>query len=65
MQATEDKNAAMAQADRTASKAALAERLISNLAGENQRWNASIREFAAAEGVLAIHANVRVHKSKL
>ena len=51
MQATEDKNAAVAQADKTASKAALAERLISNLAGENQRWNASILEFAAAEGM--------------
>ena len=50
MQATEDKNAAVAQADRTAAKASLAERLISNLAGENQRWNVSIREFAAAEG---------------
>ena len=50
MQATEDKNTAMAQAEKTAGKAALAERLISNLAGENQRWNASIHEFAAAEG---------------
>ena len=50
MQATEDKNAAVAQADKTSAKAALAQRLIANLAGENQRWTIGISSFAAAEG---------------
>lgn len=55
LQATEDKNAAVAQADKTAAKAALAERLIGNLAGEKQRWSASIESFKAAEGVISYH----------
>lgn len=52
MKATEDKNAAIAQAERTANKAALADRLITGLAGEYQRWTASIQTMAAAEGKL-------------
>ena len=50
LQATADKNAAVAQADKTSAKAALAQRLIANLAGENQRWTLGIGSFAAAEG---------------
>ena len=52
MQATEDKNAAVAQAEKTAAKARLAERLISGLAGEFQRWTATIGQLAQAEGRL-------------
>ena len=50
MCATEDKNAAIAAAERTAAKAALADRLISGLSGEFARWTASIAGMAAAEG---------------
>ena len=50
-QATEEKNAAVAQADKTLGKARLAERLISGLAGEFQRWSKNIEDFAAAEGL--------------
>ena len=50
LQATEDKNAAVAQAEKTASKARLAERLITGLAGEFERWTKTIQEFAIAEG---------------
>ena len=50
MQATEEKNTAVAQAERTAAKARLAERLISGLAGEFQRWTATIKRMAQAEG---------------
>ena len=50
-QATADKNAAVAQADKTSAKAALAQRLIANLAGENHRWTLGIGSFAAAEGL--------------
>ena len=50
LQATQDKNAAVAQAEKTAGKARLAERLISGLAGEFQRWSRNIEEFTAAEG---------------
>ena len=49
-QATEDKNAAMAQAERTASKAKLADRLINGLAGEFQRWTQTIKQMTTAEG---------------
>jgi len=55
MQATADKNAAVAQADKTSAKAALAQRLIANLAGENQRWTLGIGSFAAAEGTCTAH----------
>lgn len=41
----------MAQAERTAAKAKLAERLINGLSGEFQRWTATIKQISAAEGV--------------
>lgn len=47
--ATAAKNAAIAQAEKTASKAALAEKLISGLAGEYVRWQASIEALAKQE----------------
>ncbi len=50
VQATEDKNAAMAQAERTQAKARLAERLINGLSGEFARWTATIKELSLAEG---------------
>lgn len=50
LQATEDKNAAMAQAEKTSAKAKLAERLISGLSGEFQRWTVTIKELTEAEG---------------
>ena len=40
----------MAQAEKTAGKARLAERLISGLAAEFQRWSKNIEDFTAAEG---------------
>lgn len=40
------------QAERTANKAALAQRLISGLAGEYARWTESINQMAATEGNL-------------
>ena len=49
-QATEDKQLAIAQADRTASRARLAERLIVGLSDENQRWTGMISEYKVAEG---------------
>ena len=52
MKATEDKNKAIAQADKTASKKALADRLINGLSGERVRWGESIEEFNAMEGKL-------------
>ncbi|EFN51784.1 hypothetical protein CHLNCDRAFT_37234 [Chlorella variabilis] len=52
IKATEDKNTAIAQAQRTASKAALAQRLITGLAGEFARWSESIVEMATTEGNL-------------
>lgn len=45
MKATEDKNNAVAQADKTAKKAQLADRLITGLSGENKRWNEEISKF--------------------
>jgi hypothetical protein len=50
--ATEDKNAAAAQADKTARKASLADRLVTGLAGENARWAAEIRRMEEREGTL-------------
>jgi dynein heavy chain, axonemal len=47
--ATAAKNAAIAQAEKTASKAALAEKLVSGLAGEYVRWQASIEALAKQE----------------
>lgn len=52
MQATEDKNNAIAQAEKTATKAKLADRLINGLSGENKRWNETIAKFGVAEGML-------------
>ena len=49
LQATEDKNSAIAQADKTATKAKLADRLINGLAGEFKRWSDAIHQFAIAE----------------
>jgi len=43
----------MAQAERTAGKARLADRLINGLAGEFQRWTATIKQFTLAEGARA------------
>ncbi|KAI3434555.1 hypothetical protein D9Q98_002628 [Chlorella vulgaris] len=51
-QATEDKNVAIAQAERTANKAALAQRLITGLAGEYARWNTSIQHMSSNEANL-------------
>lgn len=45
MKATEDKNNAIAQAEKTAKKAGLADRLINGLSGENKRWNEEIKKF--------------------
>ena len=42
----------MAQAERTANKAKLADRLINGLAGEFQRWTQTIKQFSLAEGKL-------------
>jgi len=50
LQATEDKNNAIAQAEKTATKAKLADRLINGLSGENKRWNETIAKFGVAEG---------------
>ena len=51
LQATAEKNAAVAQAEKTASKARLADRLISGLGGEFTRWSKNIEEFSVAEGM--------------
>jgi dynein heavy chain len=52
MKATEEKNAAVAAADKTAAKAGLADRLVNGLSSENTRWRASIAEFNALEARL-------------
>ena len=49
MRATEEKNAAVAAADKTARKALLADKLVNGLSGENVRWRASIERFEALE----------------
>ena len=52
MTATEEKNAAVAAAEKTAKKAGLADRLVNGLSSENTRWRASIAEFDALESRL-------------
>ncbi len=52
MKATVDKNAAVAQAEKTLRKAGLADRLINGLSGENARWGSEIRRMDAVEGKL-------------
>lgn len=46
----------MAQAEKTSAKAKLAERLISGLSGEFQRWTVTIKELTEAEGQSALSA---------
>lgn len=52
-QATEEKNARVEAAARTASKMALADRLINGLAGENKRWSEAIVQFTQSYGTQA------------
>ncbi|KFM23536.1 Dynein beta chain, flagellar outer arm [Auxenochlorella protothecoides] len=52
LRATEEKNTAISQADRTASKADISRRLIAGLAGENERWAATVAEMEDEEGTL-------------
>ena len=47
--ATEDKNAAVSQAEKTQQKAQLADRLINGLAGENKRWGEAVESFDVQE----------------
>ncbi|GBF97683.1 flagellar outer dynein arm heavy chain beta [Raphidocelis subcapitata] len=56
MKATEDKNAAIAQAERTSRKAGLADRLVNGLSGENKRWSETIRTLEGQEGMLVGNA---------
>lgn len=49
MKATEDKNAAIAQAEKTQRKAGLADRLVNGLSGENKRWSETIAKMGVAE----------------
>eukprot|EP00899_Mesostigma_viride_P009330 jgi/Mesvir1/18399/Mv14277-RA.1 len=49
MRATEDKNAAIATAEKTKTKVDLADRLVNGLSGENKRWNESIELFGIME----------------
>ena len=58
LQATEDKNNAIAQAEKTATKAKLADRLINGLSGENKRWNETIAKFGVAEGTCCLKVNI-------
>ena len=46
----------MAQAEKTSAKAKLAERLISGLSGEFQRWTVTIKELTEAQGQSALSA---------
>ena len=48
MKATEDKNNAIAAAEKTQRKADLADRLVNGLAGENKRWGESIQEMSVS-----------------
>jgi dynein heavy chain len=50
--ATEEKNAAVAAAEKTMAKAALADRLVNGLSSENTRWSGSIADFNAQESCL-------------
>ena len=52
MKATEDKNNAVAAAEKTATKAKLADRLINGLSSENKRWNETIADMGIQEGKL-------------
>ena len=52
MAATEDKNNAIAQAEKTQAKANLADRLVNGLSGENKRWGEAIEAFGVAEAKL-------------
>ena len=54
VRATDEKNAATAQAARTQAKADLAERLTAGLASEAERWAATIGEIAAAAGATLV-----------
>ena len=47
--ATEDKNAAVAAAEKTEAKAGLADRLINGLSGENKRWGEAVESFGVQE----------------
>ena len=58
VQATEDKNAAVAQAEKTAARARLADRLINGLSGEFARWTETIKKMSEAEGNHAKHISV-------
>lgn len=49
MKATEDKNMAIAAAEKTQRKAQLADRLVNGLSGENKRWGEAIEKFGAME----------------
>ena len=49
MKATEEKNSAIAAAEKTQKKAGLADRLVNGLAGENKRWGDTIEKFGAME----------------
>lgn len=49
-QATEEKNARVMAAERTANKMALANRLINGLAGENKRWSEIIVHYTQSYG---------------
>ena len=51
-EATEEKNKAIAQAEKTQRKADLADRLINGLASERQRWGETVQRFIAQEGRL-------------
>jgi len=50
--ATEEKNKAIAAAEKTQNKADLADRLITGLASERQRWGETVKSFLAQEGRL-------------
>jgi len=52
MAATEDKNNAIAAAEKTQAKANLADRLVNGLSGENKRWGEAITAFGVAEAKL-------------
>eukprot|EP00882_Tetradesmus_deserticola_P034001 GHRQ01038890.1.p1 GENE.GHRQ01038890.1~~GHRQ01038890.1.p1 ORF type:complete len:302 (+),score=95.15 GHRQ01038890.1:252-1157(+) len=52
MKATEDKNVAIAQAEKTSRKAQLADRLVNGLSGENKRWSETIKKMDITGGKL-------------
>jgi len=49
MEATTEKNNAVAQADKTQKKAEMADRLVNGLSSENKRWGAAIEMFGVME----------------